>query len=419
MNDPRHGVPSCSAFPRLDPQTGCPASFAIGKEAEARGAVPPSGEDADSGTRIHAIAAGGNTDASMGEHDIASRCLDQAWRLAEDFFGLTREEIQQSPDFEVTTEVRLGMTPLKTVIAVSPETRSRLLFTGQYDLLIRHLPSSRALLVDYKSGRGEVEEAEGNRQLMGLAALVAGKHALTALRAVIVQPLSGQPKAADYDRSALTAATEWAVWMVGELAREWKPKTGAYCVYCPGRIICPAINGERLAAIECIAPHTLPAEGGSKAAFARVAEFSGEDLAAILDDPRFKMAGWIMEAARALVAKRIADGQLVPGYELREVEGKRTVSDPRAAYEALGTLKPEEFFSACSVSLPKLEEIVRVASGQKVNKDGSTSAARYNLSGVQAKALVNEKCAAVISRKKSMRLAKIGVAIEEGEGNEA
>lgn len=415
MTDERRNAPSASGMPRY---AACPASFAMEQLARERNALPPSGADAAHGDSVHGeLHVPGSVGLTMSAADMAERCARHRMQVIDEW---TPDSPPPDEAPLQVHEMRLGLTPLGTVIEMKPETKSRIIFSGRFDGAVIDDGNARGIVWDFKSLMGEHEKAMGNLQLLSLAVLVARRWSLDSVRVALIQPWRGQPSVADFDKDALAAAFDYLKRQLTFLTAERAindTHAGPQCRYCPGRLVCPEINGERLAAIECIAPHTMPAEGGSKAAFARVAEFSGEDLAAILDDPRFKMAAWIMEAAKALAAKRLADGQPVPGYELREVEGKRTVSDPRAAYEALGTLKPEEFFSACSVSLPKLEEIVRVNSGQKVNKDGSMSAARYNLSGVQAKALVNEKCATVIIRKKSMRLAKIGAELEDSSND--
>jgi hypothetical protein len=175
-------------------------------------------------------------------------------------------------------------------------------------------------------------------------------------------------------------------------------------------------------AIQCIAPHTLPAEttAAKQCVFARVHEFNGENLAAILDDPRFTYAMWIREAAKSVAAKRIADGLPVPGYELRDVEGRREIAKPLEAWTALAPLlnfKQEAFLAACKPSPPALEEQIRIASGPKITAAGKPHKTQMALSGLEAKKTLETALGSLITKKTSKRLTKIGAQLED-ENNE-
>ena len=100
------------------------------------------------------------------------------------------------------TGLGLGMTTIGGGIEVNKETTARLMITGQADVIARS--GNRAIVIDYKTGRGETQPADSNAQLRGLAVLVALWYrskgiTLDSVRVAIVAPWQGPPTVADFD----------------------------------------------------------------------------------------------------------------------------------------------------------------------------------------------------------------------------
>lgn len=414
MSDIRFGRPSCSEFSRLD---ACPASYKMGIEARRRGVAPPGNEHAASGDRIHAalknawrMGADGEWDAlSLSESDMAYRCYGQAKRLIADWSG--DEDWSENPRYQIFAEQRLGMTRLSAVIDVTPHTKAKLLFTGQYDLLVFDTVHGKGIELDYKSLMGDVREADGNRQLMGLAALTMQRHGIGELRVGIVQPWCGQPSVADYTPESFLSAKAWTMDLMERVEEPSQPLPGDHCRYCPAQLICPAFTAIPTQALSTVTVPALPEGKEKEAMYARLHEMTGDDLAEL--KARMKQIHWLEASLDSVIKKKLEDDPLaVPGWELKEKEGRRSVSDAGKAY-ALSGLTPEQFLPCCTVSLPDLEEALRIASGPKLNKDGSPAKRGYVLSAEQAKERVNTTLAGVINRKKTVVLQEVGAAIEE------
>lgn len=362
VQDLRFNRPSASSLPRL---SKCPASWRLSQEASAQGMAPPAGEDADSGTRVHAFLSepGSETARALtnAESDTAGRCQAQASELWQEWVG---GEVA-----ETFHEQRLYM--LMNGVVPERATGDPVLFSGQADgvSIAGGERARRGFIWDFKTGPGEVEEAAGNIQLMSLAVLAAGRWDLKSVRVAIVQPLAGAPTVADYDEEALERARVYILEIVnkadgspihrpavsipgaGNIASAMtirnnpSPIPGPHCRYCDARVICPALAAEtsvtdlQLKAIKAISPVASPA------------------LISQALDALPLMKGFI-EAVESVAKARLERGETIPGYCLKERKGKREIGDVMAAYRSL-PLDPTDFIECCSASLPKLEEALK------------------------------------------------------------
>lgn len=151
MNDPRKGKPSASGVERL---ALCPGSWNL----ESKLPPEPESDDAAAGTRIHDALAGSIDPKTLGvdEFDTYSRILD----MEKEALAIWKSTLPEDGDPIVVREERLWM-----------ESESgEPLFSGQFDVCF--MIGKEALLLDAKSGRGEVQSSEGNFQLMALASLI-------------------------------------------------------------------------------------------------------------------------------------------------------------------------------------------------------------------------------------------------------
>ena len=406
-HNPRRDLISCSALYRLD---NCPASWHLSKRAKELGIVPPAGEDAHSGTRIHrALETGSDADwnaLSPAETDLAERCQEQALSVLSDWLFYTSSAPSAAKQYP---EARVGITSERSFF-VKPLTEGMLyLATGQADVL--YIAGRHALIMDYKTGRGEVDAAESNAQLRGLAAIVSmlPPNAPAQIRVAVIQPFAGPPTVADYDETALEHARLWlrhvhdkAMLSTGEV------RLGDWCQYCPARALCPA-KREALDT-SALTQNGLP-DNAKGAMIARAIELPAEELAGLLKQRR--MIKWFVSALEAAARIRLEKGEPVPGYELKEVNGHRTILDSSKAAQAVAHLLENAeggpaaaIIRSCAISPPDLQDEIRKASGPNMKKDG-TRGRGYVLTEKEAKEQLAAALGDLMTQSKSRRLVEV------------
>ena len=416
-NNPRRDVISCSALYRLD---NCPASWLLSKRAEELGIVPPAGPEADSGTRIHrALETGHESDwdaLSPEEGDLAERCQEQAQRVY--FEWRERYGISFKGQH---LEARVGMTSERSFF-VKPITEGMpYIATGQADVLTIGGGSDRlpeyALIMDYKTGRGEVDSADSNAQLRGLAAIVSRlPFGPSQIRVAIIQPWGGQPTVADYDEAALEHARLWlrhvhdkAMLSTGEV------RLGDHCQYCPARALCPALREAATYEPDVLEIERLPEDSktAKSALIARALDLTPEMLTRALKGRR--LINWYLGAIEAAARIRLEKGEPVPGYELKEVNGHRAILDSSKAAQAVAHLLENAeggpaaaIIRSCAISPPDLQDEIRKASGVKRKKDGSEGRG-YVLTEDAAKKELAAALGELMTQSKSRRLVEVEV----------
>lgn len=421
--DPRRGLPSCSALERL---SRCPASFQLGKQAEAAGLVPPADESADSGTRIHRwLETGEEADwdaLSHDEQETAARCESARIDLVASW------QPSDGGDIQHLKEHRLGLTSFGTAVDVTPETEAELILTGMADHIALDIQARSALVVDYKTGRGEVEQALRNLQLTGLAVLAAKRWRLKQVRVAIVQPLTGEPTVADYDAQALNEAAKWLKEVAETAAHPMLEAMGSgveisasefsagdWCQYCPARAICPALREVATSAPDALEVESLPAEpkAALSAMTARALDFPAQKLADLLHGRR--MLGWYVSAIEAAARIRLERGESVPGYELRDRAGRRKITDAQKAADAVAPLlagaeggSAAALLRCATLSAKSLQDEVQRASGKK-------SRNLYNMTVKDAKKALENALGSLMECPTSKVLAETGAAIGCGE----
>lgn len=411
--DPRHGVPSCSSFERL---AACPRSFSLSIGQPDTGSA-----DAESGTRIHHWLETQETPEwdvlSDAEQETAERCYEQREAIVRDWCAAG------DGPFTIFHEKRLGMTLLGNVVDVTPESKARFVFTGQADLtLVEDI--GRALVVDYKTGRGDAPVAKDNPQLRGLAALVARRHKCTQVTVAIVQPWAGPPSVAMFDFSALEKAVVWSKAVVAQTVESegLEPVAGEWCHYCPAakNAVCPAFRAAATSAPDALSVETLPADPdvAKSALVARAVELPADELARLLKGRR--LVQWYLNAIEAAARIRLGNGESIPGFALKETRGKRDLSDPQQAFDVLAPLgiTAADMLAACTASLPKLETAVRKASGIKPGTEGH-KIPKFNLTTKDAKAATEKALGELIVRRPgSLQLVGVDDVLTDGDDEE-
>lgn len=354
--DPRQGLPSASAFERL---VECPPShqMALGLE-DTESAV------AASGTRIHAVLAGeaNISTLSSDEEQTHDMCKHQADALiAEHITGA---------DVDTFTEVRLGLTHFGRVVVVSDKAQQSLRFTGQADLII--IDNGHALIIDYKTGRGDTADAVDNHQLMALAALVSLYKPILSATVAIVQPWAGKPTVAKYNIRMLRQAEAKLISTLNaaEVATPADAVAGSHCKWCKAKMHCPAFKDAALAVTDVINPDTISGTDEQVKAqiFTRMGDhssMSNEMMIRIQEGGR-KFMEWFLVAHDLELRRRIAAGE-IDGYSLRERKGRRSVSDVTTVFSRLSAhgVTGDAFAAECSVPLGSVKTLIKQSTGAK------------------------------------------------------
>jgi hypothetical protein len=408
--DPRQGLPSASGLYRL---RNCPGSYRMGREAIARGMTPPDdNEAAASGTRIHRwLETESAEDWNALDYDemqMANWCQAQAqWLIAG--FAKRHGEITWTG-----REKRLAINAFGIVLDAASSLNR--IGSGQADLIAQ--AGDNLLVIDYKTGRGDITPADANDQLRGLAALASHINR-GSVTVAIVAPLSGQPTVAVFDREALKAAKAWLVqtWLDAPHATE--TAAGDWCQYCPARLICRAYADHNAQTLAPLTTGGLPDGKVKEALFARAYEENATTLAEMGE--RVKMLEWGAAAIKSAIRKRLeeggkdADELRAAGWSLKEEGGAREITDPDKAAQLLAPLLagaeggPQgALMRAAKLSAATLTEEIHKASGKK-------SATRYNITGKEAKELLASTLGDLIVQKPRTKLVHGKTETEETE----
>lgn len=343
--DPRKGLPSASAAPRI---RNCPGSL------KAPRTVPPddSTEDSRRGDRIHGQVAWQLAeifcpyDNTFDRLDLDPEEQDAADRLTDRTVVKVREILGDQID-SVTIENRLWFT-------VDGEVGEVDLFSGQADFVA--WSGNRGLIVDHKTGWGEQDENADHDQLRWLAVL----HAQSGAEELIVwvNQLGNNAPPAMFDSAALDAATDQVIREIEAGNDPSAPRVaGEWCQYCPARIGCPARN-EALVVME------------SEAADVTVPVLPDDVLAALVD--RWQVVKRLGGELEAELKHRI---EMAPtfwesrGWSLSEGRKVRNITDVSLVAERLNAagVSYQQITAACSIPLKAIDTLTREATGLKGN----------------------------------------------------
>ena len=289
MSDERGDLPSASNAARY---AACPGSHraCIGLKDE-------SSEDSRRGDRIHAWLQARRSPGSVTAFDIDGDDLDVATQCERQANLLIAEHVPTAD--RTLVETRLW----DHVLA----------WSGKADLVV--IDGSKALVIDYKTGRGDVEDATGNLQLRALAVLAARIPGTWIERVVvaIVQPLAGPPSVARYTLDDLKQAEDEIEAIMANANATGQPRTpGPWCQYCraSGTERCP----ESTANVTALAtrPDALPVENA--------------DVPRLLD--ACDAAEEAIQNIRAHAKELLRQGVAVPGWQLKPGQVRETITDP-------------------------------------------------------------------------------------------
>jgi len=226
---------------------------------------------------------------------------------------------------------------------------TKVILSGMPDHLV--IRGSTAMVLDYKTGRGEVTPSERNLQMMALAVLVKANHKrVSKVYCAIIQP-HREPEMVCYTGKKLKEARAFieSIIALALLPLTHRVAGEKQCRWCKFKSECP----EAIAATLTI---TTSGSNGltDPARFAQLLDYIGVAK---------KMIPAIEAKPRAALE---ANPDAIEGYTLKNGVRRRDVKDIEGAFNALkadGLIDEVSFMGACKVSLTSLEGKVRDAKG--------------------------------------------------------
>lgn len=273
----------------------------------------PTSEDAASGNRIHgALKDSQNTallnSLSLKERSIFDSCREIEKKLVLDWFG------PDAPPMRVYREERIWVK-----FAVQGKVYEH---SGEPDCIYHS--GAKALIIDYKTGVGEVEDASSNLQLRDLACLFRGdqmrqKQILVECGTAIVQPLvTSTPVICHYFEPDLDKAGRE---MMERVVASWNPKApriagDVQCKWCRAKGVCKEYQTWASATLPTMRDITrFPVE-----------QWQPEQRTIFMD--RLPIAEqWLKDTKAAMEAGAIADPDFVPLYGMRDGQIKMPITD--------------------------------------------------------------------------------------------
>ena len=342
MSDERSGLPSASAASRY---AACLGSWDLERQV----AEVESTADAATGNRIHsALALEPVTNLTTDETYIIERCRQQELELVKQVFANSTEEPQ------VFREKRLWS--LKNHGLGYEDER---LWSGKPDVV--YIEGESALIIDYKSGRGVVENAAENLQLRCLVALLHESFGFTLkeITVAIIQPLVGPPSVVSYELGDLMDAVRESRLLMAAIMQPDQPRTPSEsaCKYCKGKPYCSearelAVTGPLVNAPEGITPDAI------------ASTLTSSHLAQFLN--RAAQAEAVIEACKSEARRRLSEGEIVEGWTLKEGSVRESITNSEqvaSRFLELGTY--EQLSTAITLNKTKLKDAVKLATGTK------------------------------------------------------
>jgi CRISPR/Cas system-associated exonuclease Cas4 (RecB family) len=287
---------------------------------------------ADAGRRIHALLAGDEADLSEFEQWTAARCKS----------------------FELSLLADMQITPTVEMREQSGSIRSsHITLTGSADVQYYDVEKNILLIIDYKTGRLGASSAAANWQLLAYALIFGKNYPNAKVYACIIQPNAEEKQSVvEFSPEYLLRAKKQLFSELKKVRPDAERKAGEdHCKYCPGL-------GQCSVARESVLPVVKKA-----VELADILESkTGEQLGEFLTASAFAVK--VIDAVKAEVKKRLsADPASVPGFKLGKPRVQRKVQSVTGAREKLGIsyLTDEEYYSACSVSIP---ELIKVLAGK-------------------------------------------------------
>jgi hypothetical protein len=316
-------------------------SLCPGRHIAQRGIPEPvKGDDAMTGTRIHASLATETLPATLTleERETFDACREIEKKVVSQFFGDAALKVFRHERLWVGEAIK---------------------HSGEPDVVFRS--GTKALILDYKVLNGDVAESSRNLQLRDLACLVyANVPLLDTVGTAIIQPMvTWSPEVCVYQKADLErAAGEMAQRIVASNNPQSKRVAGEkQCQWCKAKSVCAEFNRWQGALIPVDEPALFkvamqqwtPAQ---RALAASVLPIAGKRLEEIKD------------FLKGLLA---ADASAIPGWHLADGNKREVIVDSQGVFDRFATLGGTlpQFLACIQVQKGKLEEAVNEATGAK------------------------------------------------------
>ena len=327
--DLRGGWPSASAIENL---SLCPGAFSAQKDI----AEEQMSFDALKGIRIHSYLEGKQElILDVAEQDIADELEAKRELLEAELFPRAKKIVT------VMKEHRMWLTAPAFPAAVN--------FSGMADHIM--IQGATALIVDYKTGRGEVTPSSRNLQLLALAVLLKGNFPkVRKIHAAILQTREAV-EVATFNTKQLREGKELIISIL-ELALTPSARRFAgekQCKWCKFKTQCPEAMGAMLTLVQ-VTELTDPTR------FAELLDYVGVAK---------KLIPEIEKKAREILDN---DPYSIPGYKIAEGRKRRKITDSQEAFNRLREdklISQEDFLKAVKVSVPQIESGVCATTGKK------------------------------------------------------
>lgn len=334
MTDVRNNLPSASSLSRL---IRCPGSAALIKELQPnKHSGTRDTQDASFGNEVHGLLSQGVSEMAASERAayVAKKC----------------DSIREKLRIEI-----LGDTPLSTFVETRFWIRDRTgakVFSAQVDWA--GCADGKVLICDFKSLPGQHSNASENYQLLGQAVAVvdddetrnaSGTVAASDVYVAIIQPsITLHPEVCHYDFESIRRAKHLILQKIDESKAIGAPRIpGVHCMYCPASSSCPESAADLMA---LSVRHNLGVD-----------TLTPEMVANML--PRLPAIKKIIKDLEGR-AKSLADANLLPGYELKTVEGNRYIQSQesvQAVRDALADyLSKEDILPLLSLPFGELRQ---------------------------------------------------------------
>jgi hypothetical protein len=332
----------------------CPGSFALEKEM---GEPETDNQYAKWGSLIAAYIEAVRTkrhnkpSMNLNLQEMADACLAKANQAIEDIRGHIGAGAYNPADEFWSVEIRLwGNTQLGHR------------YSGRFDLGVLNKTAGIGIIVDDKSGWGDIPPASENLQLRTLAVLAYKHWRVNNIFVVLNQPSKGKPSVAHYGLSELIAAEgeiESYVNAAYTPGADRRPSAKA-CKFCSAKIFCK----------EAMEVFTKTATG----------EIAG-DWALALD--QLEVTELVAKDLKAKAKQALAaNPKAIPGWHLKEGYERTSITDPKGAFGRLSdTITSEDFMSCCTVKIGELATAFQKRAGIR-NKKVARTGLEDRLSGL-------------------------------------
>ena len=291
-------------------------------------------------------------------HDIVSKKILNPYFCIEP--GISADDSELVQDMIRFHESRLHLTEgEKTFVEeyLDYKKNNDVLFFGTCDVLILHPNTECAILIDWKTGRTPVDEAEDNCQGAAYAIAAMQRYKLLFCTVIFFNPTIHQKTEYTFENSD---ALRWNIEKIIERAND--PDAPCIpgekqCLYCKAALhgTCPAFRGIATELYEVAKRQPLE----------MISTMPDSTLVDVVE--KGKLISKFSDAAEKELKERCEKHGEVCGYFLKEVSGGREADDLKGLW---GMLKPElnqdDFLSCCKVSIPSLEKAFIKASGSTV-----------------------------------------------------